>query len=145
MIDSNFELPLIEERPPAIFPQVGRVEFGPPPIYHQVEPGAVNGSRILHAVNYDHAVCASVIADKKNYKQLLESIVSPELIKNVGALVISIRQGLGLPIDLDIAALTQEGKVLDYSSVVFQIVVPYGSHLVPNTLLPSTYRSQCSS
>jgi hypothetical protein len=118
MINSDFAMPIIEERPPVMFPQgIQTVEPTPTPCYNIIpEVGSVNGSRILHAVRYDYSVAAAIIAPRKNYKQLLASIMSPELIKNVGAVVVAIRQGLGLAVDLDIPALTGEGKVSDLNS-----------------------------
>jgi hypothetical protein len=116
MIDSDFNTPIIEERPPQQFPVGKRVEPAPVPIYHHVQEGKINGSRILHMVEYNHPLCAAIFAPRDDYIQLLASIVNPQLIKNVGTVVVAIRQGLGLPIDLDIAALTGEGKVLNLNS-----------------------------
>jgi hypothetical protein len=60
---------------------------------------AVNGSRLLQACNFDRIICASIIATRDDWQELLDSITSPGLRKNVAAAVYEIRQALGLEAD----------------------------------------------
>ena len=58
---------------------------------------AVNGSRLLEAVNFDRYICAAIITQQANWEELLDSIQSPNLRRDVAAVVFEIRQSLGLP------------------------------------------------
>jgi hypothetical protein len=60
---------------------------------------AANGSRLLEAVKFDNNLCASIIATRDNWEELLDSIPSPNLRKNVAVVVWGIRRGLGLQAD----------------------------------------------
>jgi hypothetical protein len=57
---------------------------------------AVNGSQLLEACNFDRIICASIISTRDDWQELLDSITSPGLRKNVAAAVYAIRQALGL-------------------------------------------------
>jgi hypothetical protein len=59
----------------------------------------VNGLRLLEACNFNRHICASIIAQQDNWKELLDSISSPDLLKNVAVVVWEIREALGLEAD----------------------------------------------
>ena len=88
------------EAGPATFFEVKRAVHAPPPIYDVVPgPGEVNGARVLRACRYNFELCAAIFALRDDWKELIASIVSPELMVNVRAITIQIREGLGLPVD----------------------------------------------
>jgi hypothetical protein len=99
MLNSDFDLPIIEERP-ARFPEVGRAVPGPTPIYDVVPGvGEVNGARLLKATRYNFELAGAIIATRRNWQEILASIESPELIANTRAIAIMVRESLGLPVD----------------------------------------------
>ena len=58
-----------------------------------------NGSKLLAAVNYDRHICASIIATRDDWEELLDSITAPDLRRNVAHVVWGIRDALGLEAD----------------------------------------------
>ena len=105
---SNFDMPEIEERPPVSFGPT-KVEKTFPHNYEVVENGKVNAARLIHCLEYNRYIAASVIAPRKNWIELLQTIGSTELIKNVGCIVVQIRQSLGLEVNVNIRLLNSEG------------------------------------
>jgi hypothetical protein len=64
-----------------------------------IATATLDGSRLLKACNYDHRLCASIVASQGNWEQLLDSITSPDLRRNVASIVWQIRESLGLEAD----------------------------------------------
>jgi hypothetical protein len=61
---------------------------------------AVNGSKLLEACNYDRRLCGAVIASEEdNWKELLESISTSQMRRNVAIIVWQIREALGKDFD----------------------------------------------
>jgi hypothetical protein len=60
-----------------------------------------SGSKLLEAVKFDRHFCAAIIVSRPDSEQeeLLNSIVAPNLRRNVAAAVAAIRQSLGLQSD----------------------------------------------
>jgi hypothetical protein len=57
---------------------------------------APNGLRLLEAVKFDCNLCAALIATRDDWQELLDSLPSPNLRKNVAVGVGGIREALGL-------------------------------------------------
>jgi hypothetical protein len=60
---------------------------------------AANGLRLLEVLKFDTNLCASIIATRDDCQELLDSIPSPNLRKNVASVVWGIRRALGLDAD----------------------------------------------
>lgn len=60
---------------------------------------AVNGSALMEACGYDRRLCASIIATRADWRQLLDSIIQPQQRRNVAHVVYGIREALGLEAD----------------------------------------------
>jgi hypothetical protein len=56
-----------------------------------------NGSRLLEAVNYNRYLFASIIAQRDDWEELLDSIPAPDLRRNAAGAVLAIREALALP------------------------------------------------
>ena len=99
MLSSDFELP--EEEPVTYNPFPMRIEREkrPQQAYDIIpEIGQVNGARLLDALQYDRRLAAVLICTRKNWKEILQTIGSPNQIKGVEAMVIMLRESLGLPV-----------------------------------------------
>ena len=57
---------------------------------------AANGLRLLEAVNYDRYLCGALIATRDDWQEMLDSIPTPDLRRNVAGVVWGIREALGL-------------------------------------------------
>jgi len=57
---------------------------------------AANGLRLLEAVKFDCNLCAALIATRDDWQELLDSLPSRNLRKNVAVGVWGIREALGL-------------------------------------------------
>jgi hypothetical protein len=55
----------------------------------------VSGSKLMEACGFDRRLCASIIAVRADWRQLLDSIIQPQQRRNVAAVVWQIREGLG--------------------------------------------------
>jgi hypothetical protein len=60
---------------------------------------AVNGLKLLEAVKFDRHLCAILIANRDDCREILDSIPTPDLRKNVAGAVLAIREALGLEAD----------------------------------------------
>ena len=58
-----------------------------------------NGLKLLEAVGFNRHIAASLIATRKDWKELLDSIPAGPSRKNVAAVVYEIRTALGLEAD----------------------------------------------
>ena len=100
MLNSDFELPEVENRVSYGPPIMQKMAKQPPRVYDIVPPvGEVNGARLLDACGYDRRLAAVLISTQPKWKELLKTIVAPEQIKGVEVVVIQLRQSLGLPVD----------------------------------------------
>ena len=57
---------------------------------------AVNGLKLVEALNYDHQLCAVLIATRDDWAEILDSIQAVNPRKNLAAAVLKIREALGL-------------------------------------------------
>ena len=55
-----------------------------------------NGLKLLEACNYDNRLCGAIIATRKDWPELLDSIPTPNLRKHVASVVWGIREALRL-------------------------------------------------
>jgi hypothetical protein len=55
-----------------------------------------NGSKLLEAVNYNRHLFASIIAQRDDWEELLDSIPGRDQRRNVAGAVLAIREALGL-------------------------------------------------
>jgi|SRR6516164_5152831 hypothetical protein len=100
MLNSDFALPEVENRVTYGPPVMPKMAKQPPRVYDIVpRVGEVNGSRLLDACGYDRRLAAVLICTRKNWKELLKTMASPEQSKNVEVVVIQLRQALGLPVN----------------------------------------------
>jgi hypothetical protein len=56
---------------------------------------AVNGSKLLEACGFDRRLCAAIIAGQDNWEELLRTISTKQLQRNVAIIVWQIREALG--------------------------------------------------
>jgi hypothetical protein len=96
---SNFDI--VEVKQPSIgLPQPVSTYNKETPAYDVIPPvGSVNGLRMLKACRYNYELMAVAIYARKNYKEILDSIINTELIANVSFVVKQLREGAGLPVD----------------------------------------------
>ena len=56
----------------------------------------VSGAKLVEACGYDHKLCGAFIAPRKDWQELLDSIPQPVTRRNVAAVILGIREALGL-------------------------------------------------
>jgi hypothetical protein len=69
---------------------------------------AVSGSKLLAACNFDRRLCGAVIASQDNWQELLRTISTKQLRRNVAIIVWQIREALGK--DFDYAREITQGE-----------------------------------
>jgi hypothetical protein len=62
---------------------------------------AVNGLKLLGAVRFDRHLCAVLIVNRDDWREILDSMPLNQR-KNVGSAVVDIRSALGLKTDYDV-------------------------------------------
>jgi hypothetical protein len=60
---------------------------------------AVNGLRLLEAVNFDRHLFATLVAQRDDWEQILDSIPAGQMRRNAAGAIFEIRRALGLEVD----------------------------------------------
>jgi hypothetical protein len=61
-----------------------------------ITPTAVNGLLLLEAVRFEFRLFASIVAQRKDWEQILDSIPAGQLRRNAAGAIFEIRRALGL-------------------------------------------------
>ena len=60
---------------------------------------AANGLKLLEAVNFDRYLFASIVSTRDDWQEMLDSIPTSDLRRNMAGAVLGIREALGLEAD----------------------------------------------